>query len=116
MLEAKVERLVDVRSDTLHLRLAETMEEVAAAQSLRYQVFYREMSAKPTAEMAAAQRDFDAFDAYCDHMIGFDSARRDGPRGPEAARAGAARAGGRAGAGRGGASARPRRARASRGS
>ncbi len=79
LLEAKVERLVDVRSDTLHLRLAETMEEVAAAQALRYRVFYREMSAKPTAAMAAAQRDFDAFDAYCDHMIVFDSARGDGP-------------------------------------
>jgi putative hemolysin len=79
LLEAKIDRPVDVKSDTLHLRLAETMEEVAAAQALRYRIFYQEMSAKPTAEMAAAKRDFDAFDAYCDHMIVFDSARGDGP-------------------------------------
>ena len=79
LLEAKMDRVVDVRSNALHLRLAETEEEVAAAQALRYRVFYEEMSAKATAEMAAAKRDFDAFDAYCDHMVVFDSARGAGP-------------------------------------
>ena len=79
LLKAKVNRLVDVRSNTLHLRLAETMEEVAAAQALRYRIFYQEMSATPTAKMAAAKRDFDAFDEYCDHMVVFDSARGHGP-------------------------------------
>ena len=79
LLEAKVDRLVDVRSNALHLRLAETEEEVAAAQALRYRVFYEEMSAKATAETAAAKRDFDAFDEYCDHMVVFDSARGAGP-------------------------------------
>ncbi len=79
LLEAKVDRLVDVKSNALHLRLAETEEEVAAAQALRYRVFYEEMSAKASAEMAAAKRDFDAFDAYCDHMVVFDSACGAGP-------------------------------------
>ncbi len=79
LLEAKVDRLVDVRSNALHLRLAETEAEVAAAQALRYRVFYQEMSATPTAEMAAAKRDFDAFDAHCDHMVVFDGARGVGP-------------------------------------
>ncbi len=79
LLEAKMDRVVDVRSNALHLRLAETEEEVAAAQALRYRVFYEEMSAKATAEMAAAKRDFDAFDAYCDHMVVFESARGDRP-------------------------------------
>jgi putative hemolysin len=79
LLEAKLDRSVDVRSNALHLRLAETEEEVAAAQALRYRVFYEEMSAKATAEMAAAKRDFDAFDAYCDHMVVFESARGAGP-------------------------------------
>ena len=79
LLEAKVDRLVEVKSNTLHLRLAETEEEVAAAQALRYRVFYEEMSAKATAEMAAAKRDFDAFDEHCDHMVVFDRARGAGP-------------------------------------
>ncbi len=79
LLEAKVDRLVDVKSNALHLRLAETEEEVAAAQALRYRVFYEEMSAKATAEMAAAKRDFDAFDKHCDHMVVFDRARGAGP-------------------------------------
>ncbi len=80
LLEAKVDRLVDVRSNTLHLRLAETTEEVSAAQALRYRVFYEEMSAKATAGMVAAKRDFDDFDGYCDHMVVFDSARGAGPQ------------------------------------
>ncbi len=79
LLEAKVGRLVDVKSNALHLRLAETAAEVAAAQALRYRVFYEEMSAKATAEMAAAKRDFDAFDEHCDHMVVFDGARGAGP-------------------------------------
>ncbi len=79
LLEAKLGRLVDVKSNTLHLRLAETEAEVAAAQALRYRVFYEEMSAKATAEMAAAKRDFDAFDEHCDHLVVFDSARGAGP-------------------------------------
>lgn len=79
LLEAKVGRLVDVKSNALHLRLAETEAEVAAAQALRYRVFYEEMSAKATAAMTAAKRDFDAFDEHCDHMVVFDSARGAGP-------------------------------------
>ena len=70
---------VDVRSNALHLRLAETEEEVAAAQALRYRVFYEEMSAKMTSVIAAAKRDFDVFDDYCDHMVVFDDARGAGP-------------------------------------
>ena len=37
------------------------------------------MSAEVTPEMAAAKRDFDAFDEYCDHMVVFDDARGAGP-------------------------------------
>jgi putative hemolysin len=79
MVGANFGRSVDVRSNALHLRLAETEAEVAAAQALRYRIFYREMSAKVTPEMAAAKRDFDAFDEYCDHMVVFDDARGAGP-------------------------------------
>ena len=76
--DMKRERLVDVRARSLHIRLAETPEEVEAAQALRYRVFYEGMAAKPTDEMAAARRDFDSFDEYCDHLLVLDSARGDG--------------------------------------
>jgi putative hemolysin len=73
------ERVVDVRAAGLHLRLAESEDEVRAAQALRYRVFYEGMAAKPTPEMAAAKRDFDSFDAFCDHLLVFDEARGSGP-------------------------------------
>ena len=66
--DVKRERLVDVRARSLHIRLAETPEEVEAAQALRYRVFYEGMAATPTDEMAAVRRDFDSFDEYCDHL------------------------------------------------
>nr|QCC20246.1 ornithine--acyl-ACP N-acyltransferase [uncultured bacterium] len=59
-------------SGTLEVRLAETEAEVEAAQHLRYRVFYEEMSAVPTPAMREARRDFDKFDAYCDHMLVVD--------------------------------------------
>lgn len=78
--DPKQDRLVDVRAGALHLRLAETAEEVMAAQALRYRVFYEGMAAKPTPEMAAVRRDFDSFDDYCDHLLVFDLARGSGPQ------------------------------------
>ncbi len=64
-------------SRDLEVRLAETDEEVEAAQRLRYRVFYEEMSALPTPEMRAARRDFDHFDAVCDHILVVDRAQQD---------------------------------------
>ncbi len=65
-------RPVDIRAGELELRLAESADEIAAAQRLRYQVFYEEMAARPTAEMAAARRDIDMFDPHCDHLLVID--------------------------------------------
>lgn len=67
-------RAVDVRSRDLHIRLAETEEEVAAAQRLRYRVFVEEVGARPSEEMARSGREFDEFDAFCDHLLIFDTA------------------------------------------
>jgi len=67
-------RAVDVRSRDLHIRLAETEEEVAAAQRLRYRVFVEEVGARPSEEMARSGREFDEFDAFCDHLLIFDAA------------------------------------------
>jgi putative hemolysin len=72
---------VSIRAGDLELRLAESEAEVAAAQALRYRVFYEEMAATPTAEMAAARRDFDSFDAYCDHLLVIDRRRGSGAAG-----------------------------------
>ena len=78
--EPERDRVVDVRSGSLHLRLAESAEEIQAAQALRYRVFYQGMAATPTPEMAALQRDFDSFDDFCDHLLVFDGRRGEGPQ------------------------------------
>ena len=57
------------------IRLSRNPVDIAAAQRLRYQVFYDEMSAVPTPAMAAAERDFDHFDALCDHLLVYDHSR-----------------------------------------
>lgn len=67
-------RPVDVRSGDIEIRLAETDAEVDAALSLRYRVFYEEMRAKPSAQVAERRQDFDAFDALCDHLLVIDHA------------------------------------------
>ncbi len=61
------------------MRVAETAEEVMAAQALRYRVFYEGMDAKPNDAMAEVKRDFDSFDEFCDHLLVFDESRGDGP-------------------------------------
>lgn len=68
-------KFFELRAGDLGVRLAETAAEVEAAQALRYRVFYDEMSAKPTPEMALCHRDFDTFDAFCDHLLVIDHNR-----------------------------------------
>lgn len=68
-------------ADGLEVRLAESGAEVAAAQALRFRVFYEEMGAKPTEAMRAAHSDFDDFDAVCDHLLVIDRARGKGAAG-----------------------------------
>ena len=62
----------------LEVRLAETEHEVEQAQRLRYQVFYEEMSAIPTPQMREVRRDFDKYDAVCDHLLVVDRDSHDG--------------------------------------
>ena len=62
-------------------RTANTTEEIEAAQSLRYRVFYEEMSAIPSAEVKSTRRDFDRFDEICDHLLVIDTKRSDLPGG-----------------------------------
>ena len=67
-----------LQTGSFSLRLAKTAADVDAAQALRYRVFYQEMAAKPSAEMARLQRDFDPFDDVCDHLLVTDDALGDG--------------------------------------
>jgi len=56
------------RAGSLEVKLAKKAHEVRSAQRLRYNVFYKEMSAIPAAATLLARRDVDAFDTICDHM------------------------------------------------
>jgi hypothetical protein len=51
------------RLGSLEVRLATTAKEIRRAQRLRFQVFYDEMSAVPSAASLLARRDFDEYDA-----------------------------------------------------
>lgn len=64
----------DVKSITV--RLAKDAQEIKAAQRLRYEVFFEEFNAKPTPEAARLRLDFDAYDAYADHIVVIDSAAK----------------------------------------
>jgi len=55
------------------VRLAESDEDVAAAQRLRYRVFVEEMGATPDPADAAERRERDRFDPWCDHLLLIDS-------------------------------------------
>ena len=57
------------RKGDMRVRLAAGDREIAAAQALRYQVFYEEMDARPDAKMRISRRDADAFDDICDHLL-----------------------------------------------
>lgn len=56
----------------LVVRLAEGPADIEAAQALRYRVFYEEMSARPSPEVAARKCDADEFDPVCDHLLVVD--------------------------------------------
>ncbi len=57
------------------VRLAQCAEEVRAAQSLRYQVFFGELDATTDAMGRAEQLDIEPMDAFTDHLIVIDERR-----------------------------------------
>ncbi len=59
----------------IEIRIATGEEELLAAQKLRYEVFYGEMKARPSEEMARQKRDFDDFDLICDQLLAFDTSK-----------------------------------------
>jgi putative hemolysin len=60
------------RLGALEVRLARTSAEIRRAQKLRYDVFYKEMSAVADRTAYFARRDIDLFDAVCDHLLVID--------------------------------------------
>ncbi|MEO1194120.1 MAG: GNAT family N-acyltransferase [Pseudomonadota bacterium] len=76
LMEAHAGKPVDVQSGDLYIRLAETAEEIRHSQKLRYRVFCEEMAATPTLEQRLEKREYDSFDAYCDHLLVFDRSKR----------------------------------------
>ncbi|MGE0659271.1 MAG: GNAT family N-acetyltransferase [Reyranellaceae bacterium] len=69
------DRPAPIIAGALEVRLAESASEIDAAQALRYRVFYDEMAARPSPEMATRRRDFDEFDQWCDHLLVIDRKR-----------------------------------------
>lgn len=62
------------RLGSMEVRLARNASEIAAAQEIRFRVFYDELGAKRQYVHALEQRDADRFDAICDHLLVFDTA------------------------------------------
>ena len=58
--------------NSMETRLARSLNEISKAQSLRYKVFYKEMSAKSNAMSLLTRRDQDSFDSICDHLLVLD--------------------------------------------
>ena len=61
--------MVIARKGNLVARIADNCDELKAAQHLRYQVFYEEMSARADETILRTQRDADAYDRICDHLV-----------------------------------------------
>ncbi|MEM6780277.1 MAG: GNAT family N-acyltransferase [Pseudomonadota bacterium] len=55
--------------DHISIRLADSQDDIEAAQRLRYKVFYEELNATPTDEMAAVRRDLNDFDSVADILV-----------------------------------------------
>jgi putative hemolysin len=64
------------RLGALEVRLAQEKRDVKRAQKLRYRVFYKDGTAIADAATLLAQRDKDAFDKICDHLLVIDRAAK----------------------------------------
>lgn len=64
--------LSNIKNEKFEVRLANSKEEIIAAQKLRYKIFFEEDGAIPSEQVKAEQRDFDEFDDFCDHLVAID--------------------------------------------
>jgi putative hemolysin len=75
-------QLPTIQAGALEVKLADSNEELQLAQALRYRVFVEEMGAKASAEMHEQRRDWDEFDAVCDHLLVVDKSREEKGKNP----------------------------------
>ncbi len=61
------------RIGSLEVRLARSPAEIAAAQNVRYRVFFEELGARGSIASASERRDADRFDDVCDHLLVVDT-------------------------------------------
>ena len=73
------DRIVDISSGPLQVRLAESEADIDAVQALRYRIFFETLGARPQIDTARRRRDFDRFDTDCDHLLVLDHCRGPGP-------------------------------------
>ncbi len=78
---ARTAHFKELRAGNLGVRIADSAEEIDAAQALRYRVFFDEMGANPGPEALATRRDADAFDAVADHLLVLDHGLGEGAAG-----------------------------------
>jgi putative hemolysin len=64
--------LGDLRAGTLEVFIASRPEDIESSQRLRYKIFFEEMGAPLTPEVARTKRDQDMFDDVCDHLLVVD--------------------------------------------
>lgn len=57
---------------SLETRLATSIDEIIAAQKIRYRVFVEEMGALIPLDAMTSKRDFDLYDDQCDHLLVID--------------------------------------------
>ena len=63
---------MQIDAGRFRVRLAESDQDVRAAQRLRYRVFVEEMGAKADPEAVAERRESDRFDPYFEHLLLID--------------------------------------------
>ncbi|MBI2707095.1 MAG: GNAT family N-acetyltransferase [Proteobacteria bacterium] len=63
-----------LKAGSLEVRLAQSEEEVKAAQLLRYEVFYEECGAQPDETVALLKQDVAPIDDFCDVLLVIDHA------------------------------------------
>lgn len=71
--------MIVTRVNRFELRLVNGGPDLAAAQALRYAVFYEEMGARASPAVLAQGRDFDRYDEVADHFVVVDLDHPDGP-------------------------------------
>lgn len=64
---------IEANLNPIILRLAESEQEIEAAQRLRYKIFYEEFNVTAPPHIASQSRDYDEYDPYADHLVVIDT-------------------------------------------